>query len=185
MLFCAERLSIIRKKQFSMIFRNYSREKGFTLIELLVVIAIIGILSTVVLSSLTAARKKGRDARRLEDLQQMANAIAIAHNGSYQTDFVGCTGAKAKASTCTAAAGSPDLTAFIDPAADTGTAMCDGSSTGVCNYSVGKITGLGAGATTENWQICAYLEAGGGPQPAAGLIYVSSASNSSVKAGCP
>ena len=93
-------------------FRNNSSEKGFTLIELLVVIAIIGILSTVVLTSLTIARKKGRDARRLEDLKQMANAVAIAHNGSYPSNFVGCTTAKAKASTCT----SPDLTAFIDPA---------------------------------------------------------------------
>lgn len=162
-------------------FRSRSGERGFTLIELLVVIAIIGILSTVVLTSLTTARKKGRDARRLEDLQQMSNAIAIAHNGSYPTDFAGCTGAKAKASTCT----SPDLTAFIDPAADTGTAMCDGTSTGICNYSVGKITGLAAGATTENWEVCAYLEAGGGPRGEAGLVYVSSATNGSLKSGCP
>lgn len=56
---------------------------GFTLIELLVVIAIIGILSSVVLASLNSARVKSRDARRLSDIHQIANALALlaSNNG--------------------------------------------------------------------------------------------------------
>ncbi len=51
--------------------------KGFTLIELLVVIAIIGLLSSVVLASLSTARGKARDARRLSDILEVQKAIEM------------------------------------------------------------------------------------------------------------
>ncbi len=51
--------------------------KGFTLIELLVVIAIIGILSSVVLSSVNAAREKGEIAATKSELQEIKKAIDL------------------------------------------------------------------------------------------------------------
>ena len=51
------------------------KSKGFTLIELLVVVAIIGILATVILSSLGTARERARDARRLSDMKTIYTAL--------------------------------------------------------------------------------------------------------------
>lgn len=66
-----------------------SINRGFTLIELLVVIAIIGVLSSVVLSSLNAARVKSRDTARRSDLQQLARALELYYfdNGRYPREL--------------------------------------------------------------------------------------------------
>lgn len=62
-----------------------STTRGFTLIELLVVIAIIGLLSSVVLASLSTARAKARDSKRLSDLHQLQLAVELYanDNGSF------------------------------------------------------------------------------------------------------
>lgn len=49
--------------------------RGFTLIELLVVIAIIGVLSSIVLTSLNSARVKARDTQRVTEVREIAKAL--------------------------------------------------------------------------------------------------------------
>jgi prepilin-type N-terminal cleavage/methylation domain-containing protein len=51
--------------------------RGFTLIELMIVIAIIGLLASVVLASLTAAKGKANIAKRLESAKQVENALEV------------------------------------------------------------------------------------------------------------
>lgn len=60
---------------------------GFTLIELLVVIAIIGLLSSIVFASISNARVRARDTRRIVDLREIAKALELHDeiNGSYPT----------------------------------------------------------------------------------------------------
>ncbi len=83
--------------------------RGFTLVELLVVIAIIGVLSTVVLASLSTARTKGSDAAIQSDLQTIqtqAELFYYSHGNSYGTqNFV-----SGSASSCNAAG-----SMFADP----------------------------------------------------------------------
>lgn len=55
-------------------------KRGFTLIELLVVIAIIGLLSTLAVVALGAARVKARDSKRLSDLKQLQTALELYYS---------------------------------------------------------------------------------------------------------
>ncbi len=68
-------------------------KRGFTLIELLVVIAIIGVLSSVVLSSLNSVRAKARDATRQADINQIRLALELYRDnyGYYPLCGASCT----------------------------------------------------------------------------------------------
>jgi prepilin-type N-terminal cleavage/methylation domain-containing protein len=54
--------------------------KGFTIIELLVVVAIIGLLSSMVLTSVGQARKKARDSERRQTLRNVQKAFELYYN---------------------------------------------------------------------------------------------------------
>lgn len=72
--------------------------QGFTLIELLVVISVIGILTTLVMANLNAARERARDAQRKSDLRSIQTALRLYYNdvGGYPagtSTIMGCDGA--------------------------------------------------------------------------------------------
>lgn len=62
-----------------------ARSYGFTLIELTVVIAIIGLLSSIILVSMSSFRAKGRDGQRLTDMREIQLALKTyyADTGHY------------------------------------------------------------------------------------------------------
>ncbi len=68
---------LISNLQFTIYKKN---ERGFTLIELLVVVSLVGILATLVLANLNAARERGRDAQRKSDIKSIQNALQLYYN---------------------------------------------------------------------------------------------------------
>ena len=64
-----------------------AQKKGFTLIELLVVIAILAILTVASLAIYTGVQKKGRIAKRIEDLKAIQTALELYNsaNKNYPT----------------------------------------------------------------------------------------------------
>ena len=69
-MFCKNLFTIFRMR-----ISETPPQKGFTLIELLIVIAIIGILASIVLVSLSDARKAARDAARMTQLRSIATIL--------------------------------------------------------------------------------------------------------------
>ena len=138
--------------------KNMKKDKGFSLIELLIVIAIIGILSAVVLSSLGTAREKARDARRLSEVKDMTKLL-IVESDTGNVVLTGCTIADALTTTCTGPGGVVSFSNYADPSGSA--TACSSASTEACAYSISTELGA-AGAGTEDFQICFYLENGAG-----------------------
>lgn len=77
------------------------KTKGFTLIELLVVIAIIGILSSVVLASLTTARSRGVMAAVQSELSNMRAQAELYYSTTGGNSYL-VAGATTPVTTCNA-----------------------------------------------------------------------------------
>ncbi|MDD5569360.1 MAG: type II secretion system protein, partial [Candidatus Pacebacteria bacterium] len=74
---------------------NFDNKKGFTLIELLVVIAIIGILSGLIIVSMSGAQNSAKDAKIKAELDQMRATAELYKSsndsyGSTTNDGVAC-----------------------------------------------------------------------------------------------
>ncbi|MES2623363.1 MAG: type II secretion system protein [Patescibacteria group bacterium] len=115
--------------------------KGFTLIELLVVIAIIGILSSIVLASLSSARTKGDDAAISSSMANMRSQAELyyANNSStYGTVAATCDDGMFNATTT---GGLDKLVESVKTKAGASNVSCVASSTG---WAVGaKLKGSG------------------------------------------
>lgn len=147
------------------------RSKGFTLIELLVVIAIIGLLATIVMVSLNAARVKVRDTKRKADISQIAKALEFNYDkyGAYTQPENLCTDTSYGGfGACGAAGGTGDWDAnsdLRDLVTDKFLSALpkDPTNNTVYYYSYEPLNAGEVGYTKagQAYDLCAKLEAGG------------------------
>jgi prepilin-type N-terminal cleavage/methylation domain-containing protein len=122
-----------------------NNRKGFTLIELLVVIAIIGILSSVVLASLSTARSKGADAKIKSQLASMRP----------QAELYTGAGNPYTASTCSLVPATIDTTLF-----DSDEGGLAGLMNGLVLANTRCASGTGKPSNGTPWAVAALLSTG-------------------------
>lgn len=128
--------------------------RGFTLIELLVVIAIIGILSTIVLASLSTARTKGEDAAIQSTLQGMKTQAELYYSNSSNY------GTLAAATTLTACSAANTIFSSVS-GTGTLTTMIAGVKQRTTAGALNCSPGTAATGAISAWAVEAPLKAGG------------------------
>ncbi len=58
--------------------------QGFTIVELLIIVALMGAMASAIIASTTMVRARARDTRRMSDIKQIVNALALYWTTSSQ-----------------------------------------------------------------------------------------------------
>lgn len=111
-------------------------DRGFTIVELLIVIAILGIVASIILSSLNDARDQGLEAKIIAELEGIQTRAAIEESTTLNYHHVCGTG------------GNPQSVMIAELLASIGTIA---SSTPVCNGAADEYAVSAPVAGTDHW----------------------------------